>query len=97
MAATAPSIRAARHAEGSEIAVRQTPAKAVLFVTSTDNAGAQQRALDALNRHSGIVCAKFAPDATRLIQVDYRARFTNVTEMINTAQFYAGVRLRSIN
>jgi hypothetical protein len=75
----------------------QRPATVVLFVASTDNTSAQQRALDALNRHSGVIRARFAPDATRLIRVDYRAQYTNVTEIIETAEFYAGVGLRGIS
>lgn len=96
MAAMAENGLAEQHAPTST-AVRQRPTSSVvLFVASTDNTSAQLRALDALNRHSGVIRAHFAPDATRLIQVDYRARYTNVTEIIETAEFYAGVRLRGI-
>ena len=77
-------------AQGQDIAT------VLLFVTSTDNTGAQLRALNALNRHSGIVRAAFAPDTTRLIRVEYRTRYADVAQILDTAKLYAGVGLRPL-
>ena len=74
----------------------QDTATVLLFVTSTDNRGAQLRALDALNRHSGIVRAAFAPDTTRLIRVEYRTRYADIAQIVRTAKLYAGVGLRPL-
>jgi hypothetical protein len=79
------------------VASTDNTSSVVLFVASTDNTSVQLRALDALNRHSGVIRARFAPNTTRLIQVDYRAQYTNVAELIETAKFYAGVGLRGIS
>lgn len=90
-ASTQPSLSPQRAERGGP-----RPASVVLFVASTDNSSAQQRALDALNRHSGIIRAGFAPGTTRLIRVDYRASYTSVAKIIDSARFYTGVYLRPV-
>ena len=95
MAATAEELFPARSTK-TVADVGQAPASVLLFVSNTDNPATQQRALDALNRHSCVARAQFAPNATRQIRVDYWAAYTNVWEVINTARFHSGVELREI-
>ncbi len=96
MAATMDDVVTAHRRKPAATGAAESPASVLLFVTNTDNPVAQQRALDALNRHSCVVRARFAANATRQFKVDYWSSYASLSELINTARVNGGVDLRVI-
>ncbi len=96
MAATADLALSAQRPATAASTAGQHPVSVLLFVANTDNPTAQQRALDALNRHSSVARARLVTDATRQIRLEYWAGYTSLEEVIRTTRCCSGVELRQI-